>query len=58
METWQVCIGSICAGLFLGLGILIFLSLRKSRGANSNYTEFPIDESNFPMTWKDKGNYD
>lgn len=54
----EICIGSICVGLALGLTVMAFLSLSKKRGANSNYTEFSIDENNHPMEWKDKGNYD
>lgn len=50
--------GSICVGIALGLVVMGFLSLSKKRGANSNYTEFPMDDNNFMGTFKDKGNYD
>lgn len=58
MENLPICAGSICVGLALGLTVMGFLSLSKKRGANSNYTEFPMDDNNFMGTFKDKGNYD
>ena len=50
--------GSICVGIALGLVVMGFLSLSKKRGANSNYTEFPMDDNNFMGTFEDKGKYD
>ena len=54
----EIVLGSICVGIAVGVVVMGLLSLSKSRGANSNYTEFPMDDNNFMGTYKDKGNYD
>ena len=49
---------SLACGIVLALIVFFALSIRKSRGANSNYNEYELNEYNNPYTWKDKGNYD
>ena len=46
-----------CGGLTIFILVFGFLSLRKSRGANSNYTEFAMDEHNHISTFRDRTDY-
>lgn len=43
---------SLACGVVLALIVFFALSIRKSRGANSNYTEFSIDEVPVESLWR------
>lgn len=48
----------LCGGLLILVGTISFLAFVKYRGANSNYTEFAIDENNYIHTYEEKTNYE
>lgn len=49
---------AICCVVSIPIIVIFGLAFVKSRGANSNYTEFAMDEYNHPMTWRDRGDYE
>lgn len=55
MSAWWPCIAGLVG--FIILMVVISISGAMGNIKSGNYTEFPMNENNHPMTWKDRGDY-